>query len=256
MNRKEIQVRAHAMRIADVLSRVEFEKKPAIGSFGNAPPFGQWPEIDLDCMLPSHADMEFMLDDGAQPAIWPIDLGVIFEDTNGMIISFVRSVPLARVRGFGRRISRYVVQTHTVKLDRFGSIIEQWGGFYSRIAKTWVNVADDVGAPSTNPAPLVVIGAALRHRYEWAAVFSFPTGIKLRFGCSAAGALDLFRDRDSPEEGRRAALLHWVRKHWRRTSDAAEARSVRQHLRGVTEINWRGQAVSILPAEYEIEQAA
>src|SRR5262249_4612911 len=77
------------------------------------------------------------------------------------------------------------------------------------------------------------------------------TKASLMLPCDASAALDLFKFRDMPEgAARRAALLHWVSAHWRRSkTDPDEASRVIAHLRGQERFVWKdGLVVEILPA--------
>lgn len=268
INKDKIVMRAHAMRLANTLSLLEmnfetgWSKRRATHEakdFGEPPPLRLWPEIDMDTLLPENSEMDILVDDGVAPAVWPIDTGAAFSFEGGIRVALTRTVKMSDVRGVARRIFPHNVATHSIDIDKYGKLSGWGGGYFGRCNKEWTcltrggNYASFTTGDRTCFGASLMIGNALRHRYEWSSVFSFPNGLKLRFGCSARGALELFKDRDNLDGGRRKALLHWVARHWRRTSDPEIARDVRKHLRGVTEINWRGQSVSIVPAEYEIE---
>lgn len=264
----DVTIRAHAMRLADTLSRIDTpnqtkwnkESAQRKAKYIALPPsLADWPEIDVDGLLPENADKYVLVDNGLEPAIWPVDVAVAYPFEGGVRLGLLRTVAPKTLRGLARRVSRF--NAHGCNLDIANGTVVGWGGDYvGRFDQQWISLTAGgsyyAGGATENMkvnAPSAMIGIALRHRYEWSAVFSFPSGIKLRFGCDARGALQLFKDRDKPAEGRRRSLLHWVRRHWRKTSSADEARRVRQHLRGVTEITWRGMTVSVIPAEYEVE---
>jgi hypothetical protein len=68
----------------------------------------------------------------------------------------------------------------------------------------------------------------------------------------------MFRLRDVPPgKQRRAALLHWVRAHWRQRRQTVEADKVwiRAHLRGAWSYTWNGLQCQIEPSELDVEAA-
>lgn len=97
--------------------------------------------------------------------------------------------------------------------------------------------------------------AALTYRYEWGAQFSAGAA-KVIVPVSPAGVLELFNDRDKPENGdRRAALRHWVNAHLRKKPTVEdEFVPVRGHLRGQFDFKWRGFDVRIVPSAYDIDR--
>jgi hypothetical protein len=271
MLKDSVKMRARAMRLADVLSRVQISSQKDIEDNASKrrwkydafmpPPFNIWPEINVDFLLPENKDQELLYDDCAKgPAMWPLDHAQAMRSPNGGIqLVLVKTILPKTLRGKARRLSQYNIAGYSIYLDADGGFEDYGSGFYGLFNKRWMHllkggnyVSGCVAEPSYDGVR-AIIGAAVAQRYQWSAVFSFENGIKLRFGCSARGALVLFKDRDKPEFGRRKSLLHWVRKHWRQTSTLEESRAVRQHLRGITNFQWRGLQVSIIPAEYELE---
>lgn len=68
----------------------------------------------------------------------------------------------------------------------------------------------------------------------------------------STGVKGLFRLREKPELGRRAALLHWVREHFRRNRVDPECDIlVRRHLRGMDTFDWFGLNGRIIPPPTE-----
>lgn len=274
MKNTDVYMRARAMRLADTLSRIEMPKNQKWKTKAKGensyceqqqsliPSINKFPEIDVDYLLPWNQDEQIAYDDGSEPAVWPIDIGVAmnFDENNTIRIAAASSINPKVVRGVARRVSRWNLVYYFLEINEHGELIDHGSEYFGRFNKEWVSLLQGgnfvAGCSRSDPvsrAVPLVIGCALRQRYEWSAIFSFPYGLKLRYGCDARGALELFRDRDKPEEGRRSALLHWVRKHWRKTSNPDDAKEIRKHLRGVTKISWRGMDVCIVPSEYEIE---
>lgn len=271
---QSVIMRANAMRLAEKLSRltintekkiIDASQKREIRNDEFRPPkFNEWPEIDVDYILPENRDGYFLYDDCTKgPAVWPLDHAIALPDDNGgMRLVLGKTIPLKSLRGKAKRVSAYNLVVYSIDIDKHGRYVDYGSGFYGLFAGKWTHLMSGGNYVSGCEADRychgisVLVGAALAQRYQWSAVFLFENGLKLRFGCSARGALELFKDRDKPEEGRRKSLLHWVRRHWRQTSDPDTARAVRQHLRGVINFNWRGMSVSIIPSEFELEKAA
>lgn len=110
---------------------------------------------------------------------------------------------------------------------------------------------DDIGSR-------IAIGQtmALTYRYEWGAQFSIGRSARVIIPTTPGGVLELFNDRDKPEDrDRRAALRHWVRQHLRRKR-RGDFSKVRAHLRGSTKFSWRGFDVEIVPSAYDEERSA
>jgi hypothetical protein len=83
--------------------------------------------------------------------------------------------------------------------------------------------------------------------------------IGLTLSTDPVGARAVFKLRDLQEgEGRRKALIHWVRSHNRRRSTGnheAALTMVRQHLRGEMNFTWRGFECRIVPSFADQEAA-
>lgn len=101
-------------------------------------------------------------------------------------------------------------------------------------------------------------GLALRRRYHWSVLLGESAGPRVRFITDPAGMREIFRFRDIPPGRlRRAALLHWVKAHWRqrRAPTANDRAWIRQHLRGTWSYDWNGLRCQIEPSEYDLEKA-
>lgn len=97
-----------------------------------------------------------------------------------------------------------------------------------------------------------------QRRYRWRVVLGHSEGVTVSLTTDPTGASEVFRLRDVPPgKTRRAALLHWVERHWRRTrSDPTVERSVRASLRGCASFVWNGLKCEITPSEYDSERLA
>jgi hypothetical protein len=81
-------------------------------------------------------------------------------------------------------------------------------------------------------------------------------GPRARFVTDVQGIREVFRLRDVPAgQKRRAALLHWVKEHWRkqRCLTANDRIWVRTHLRGTWAFNWNGLHGQIEPSSDDID---
>lgn len=97
----------------------------------------------------------------------------------------------------------------------------------------------------------LVAGLTLRRHYLWSVLLGEGGGPRARFVTDPIGVREAFRLRDIPPGAkRRAALLHWVRAHWRKSrSVSADDRSwVRSHLRGAWSYEWNGLRCQIEPS--------
>ena len=280
-SKEKIRIRATAIRAADQLSKIAVNGfgRPASAEYFNGeserrhqhdyyvPKISDFPEIDMDPMLADEDDWFVLPDDGKAPAVWPISTAICMPTDGGTIITYAKSITSkeARLQG-AMSYSQFMVHGCSITLDKYNNVTHWGSGIFARLNRVWTRtninilyrshgeITPDPRTRKTEIGPSVIIGCALRHRYEWSALFHFPF-VTLRFGCSARGALDLFRDRDKLDsEARRAALLHWVRKHWRRTASIKEMREVRKHLRGRADILWYGINVTIIPSEFELDQ--
>lgn len=69
------------------------------------------------------------------------------------------------------------------------------------------------------------------------------------------GAREVFRLRDIPSDReRRAAILHWVAEHDRKSRIDDGTHLVRAHLRGESEFNWNGLRVEITPSRDDMRK--
>jgi len=271
LNIKANRTRVHAMRIALTLAQfspdllggtvktnnLKFRTRDLIVADCTS-----WPFIDLDPLLGNIE--EILIDDGAR-ASWPIDFGMCLPISNTNLdfrAVYARTISVKDARKLGAII-------FSPKMARFEMIDfvngrYDWGAeIRANLLGKWVKATPkppqgikDASGSSISLIGDMMAGAALRHRYEWSAIFDFPSGVSLRFGTNAQGVLEIFRDREkSYGELRRKSLLHWVRKHWRSGRSSGDAvHEVRKHMRGVEKLTWNGMDVMLVPAEYELEQ--
>jgi hypothetical protein len=270
-------IRVHAMRIAGALAGYDksafndhevHHSRGLISRTAAAPDPTEWPFIDLDPLI-GEID-EILVDDGAR-ATWPLDYAACLpftDDWRDWRVAYARTMSPKEARGHSCRVfspKMLRMQQVTFEAGRFDhgeANLALLGGRWVDAVRGPISSAKDMmggrkGCDTVSGMEgNIMAGAALRLRYEWSAIFSFPNGLNLRFGTSAAGALALFRDRDKGlSELRRSPLLHWVGRHWRRGPAPKEAvHEVRTHLRGKEQISWAGMDVTLVPSEYEVEQ--
>lgn len=277
LDREKHRRRVFAMRVA--MNLAQFDPRRFITSKATSltlrestlvcPNPSEWSFIDIDPLL-IDSDEKYFLLDNKYTAVWPIDITLAFpfgESAADFRIFHSRTVSPKDVRGLATRLSPKMATVQSI--DFADGIFSFGGDIISMLSGKWVPaVASKLFNQRNGPIDRVereykddysammsiAVGAALRHRYEWSAIFDFPTGIRLRFGTDAGGALAIFKDRERPPEGRRSPLLHWVARHWRRTSRTVTP--ITTHLRGVQRFEWWGLPVTIIPAQYEIERAA
>ncbi len=197
----------------------------------------------------------------------PVDFGVVWPNSEdapgGLMTHRIRTVSPRYLRG---------------KVDRIGARNLEWlpGALTpnlvyhpARMFAMWVNkrwqhnpaiLEAAIPKEDSNRFPEMLNtlhSAALTYRYEWGAQFSFLGSPKIILPTTPRGVLELFNDRDKPEDrDRRIALRHWVNAHLRtKRSAPGEFTEVRGHLRGCFDFTWRGYSVSIVPSQYDIDRS-
>lgn len=121
-----------------------------------------------------------------------------------------------------------------------------------------------LGLPSTDAAGnlfLTACSVAFSLRYEWLVVIGAEDNASILVPVERMACKELFRLRDIPEgKARRAALLHFVTQHWKRSRSQAPAEDpavfVREHLRGQTKFTWNGLTCEVIPPKYDVERLA
>jgi len=102
------------------------------------------------------------------------------------------------------------------------------------------------------------ISMAFTRRYFWRVLIGYEGSPGISFSTDPSGVREVFRLRDIPEgRGRREALRHWVRDHWRRVrKDTGDTAHVRRHLRGAERFVWNGMRCEIYPSDFDVDQLA
>lgn len=169
--------------------------------------------------------------------------------------SAVRTVSRRAARG-ARRLFPTMVEHHVAIIHRgathqYGKRFLGWAGGRWHWA--------DSPHPYAHVERQFVLGCGLAVYLQqeiergWHVVLGYDDAPGIRFASSPAGAIECFRLRDIPNgKSRRAALLHWVNAHWRRSLSAADEQSavveVRKHLRGQRSFSWNGLRCEIVPS--------
>jgi hypothetical protein len=98
-------------------------------------------------------------------------------------------------------------------------------------------------------------GMSLRRYYLWSVLLGEGTGPRARFSTEATGIREAFRLRDIPPgKRRRAALLHWVKAHWRKSRASASDKAwVDAYLRGAWSYAWNGLRCQIEPSIEDLD---
>lgn len=111
-------------------------------------------------------------------------------------------------------------------------------------------------APNVVYMAASMLAGAFNARYLWSAIIAEDNRPGIAFETDPAGIRELFRDRDLPAgHTRRAALLHWVSKHMRKSrSDPDALHEVRAYLRGRRCFSWHGYRCEIVPSAYDLER--
>jgi hypothetical protein len=117
-------------------------------------------------------------------------------------------------------------------------------------------VDDNEGITSTCQT---LLGLAFTRDIVWRVVFKSPSGISVSISTDTAGAMAAFRNRQPNETtGRRDALRHWVRQHYREKpvdeGDEPQHVIVRQHLRGRTPFRWFGIDCELVVSPFDMRR--
>lgn len=212
---------------------------------------------------------------------WPMSIGNLnydFSKEHGRSIQFTywQSVDPKKLRGRFKFVGRKNIGFYVGYLERNGDFVSAvqyagWDGTRWRTCRRLgyedsfldavrnsggapIKEALDIGEDNIGIRAAMGQSVALTMRYEWGAQFSLKGSPKVIVPTTPRGILELFNDRDKPEDkDRRAALKHWVNQHIRR-SQAGSFRHVRSHLRGELSFSWRGYDVTIKPSQFDVEK--
>jgi hypothetical protein len=121
----------------------------------------------------------------------------------------------------------------------------------------YVELDERMSTHEADSAVRFACASAWAEENEWAVRFGLPGAPRLALVADPVACRDLLRLRDKPEgRDRRAALLHWVRRHWRRGRRDPEAEhQVRAHLRGADTCSWFGLDCQIVPSKPDADNA-
>jgi hypothetical protein len=105
----------------------------------------------------------------------------------------------------------------------------------------------------------MLLGLSFTRDLVWRVVFKSPAGICISLSTDTAGAMAAFRNRQPNDvTGRRDALRHWVRQHYRAKhvdeGDEPEKVIVRQHLRGRTPFRWLGIDCELVVSPFDVRR--
>ncbi len=110
------------------------------------------------------------------------------------------------------------------------------------------------GRGETERVANFIVNVAVTRHYAWGVRLGYIGTPSLNLMTDPTGVAELLRCRDGGEKGKRAAVLHWVRDHWRRKrADSDAFVKVRAHLRGRTRFEWDGMHCEIVPSNADLE---
>jgi hypothetical protein len=238
------------------------------------PPKASFKGIDPIFLYGTDEDWFFNPHDCTPDVLWPVDVSLIVEDSYsdngiGLSIQRLRAVTAKDVRGYARRVSKFMLRRDTyAEIDgrMFGG-----SGLMSYLGAEWIDAENktfwlrgDIPTKSFGKAGLAVerqagnlaVALALRQRYEWAVNIGFENTPTVRIVTDPTGLKELFKDREPiPSKDRKDALMTWVTDHWRQLRYDPETEGyVRKFIRGTTKFSWRGFQCEIKPAAYDMER--
>lgn len=194
---------------------------------------------------------------------WPLSFGFTLPESgtrDGLLTTGFRSITPKELRGKVRHVGKFNIEWRTGTLSP--NLEFQGAHFYGMWSNgKWLHNVSNIDSMSRPDDGISMrmhlsFSVALTYRYVWGAQFSVG-GAKAIVPVTPAGVLELFNDRDKPDDrDRRAALRHWVNSYLRKKplseDDFVE---VRAHLRGQFDFRWRGFDVRIVPSQYDIDRS-
>ncbi|MEU3708995.1 hypothetical protein [Streptomyces catenulae] len=186
-------------------------------------------------------------------------------DHGRMLVRRVRFVrrPIAPVP----RSARHIIELATLAVtDEEKGIAETTVAYYGTDGGSGTRFTNlFTGAPADAGEDLLLrvsLGLQFMRRYDWHVRIKGPKGTGLLIPATAAGCRELLAERDLADgEVRRAALVHLVSEHQRRTpsarrdsADPADLTWVREHSRGRRQFTWNGMRGEVLPAQDVIDR--
>lgn len=216
-------------------------------------------------------DDYFFLTGGTPEVVWPVRVGLGIRKESGVwVFQSMRSAAAKELRGRVNVVAPKMLAFDIVQMEPDGRCqgVTEYAAW---INKHWVDAGrgtfkrhhDFAGNMPTYKGEAgtfhtkcdLMMGHALRQRYEWSVSIREPHGPSFRFATDATGVRQMLKERDKGESGRRDALRGWVIDHWRQTRDDPEVEIyVRKHLRGGEQFAWRGYQCEWRPSEFDREQ--
>lgn len=225
--------------------------------------------LDVSHIL--EGDDYFFLTDGTPEVVWPVKVGLAVKQESGQwVFQVVRSVTAKQLRGRVNIVAPRMLALDIVQMRPDGRCVGV-NEYAAWVNKRWVDAAkgafkrhhDTAGnmphykgeAESFHIKCGMMIGHALRHRYEWSVSVGEPGGPSFRFATDATGIRQMLNERDKGATGRRDALRGWVVDHWRQSRHDPEMEVyVRKHLRGGETFTWRGYECDWRPSDFDKER--
>ena len=175
-------------------------------------------------------------------------------------IQRTRQVTAKDVRGRVSQLMPYMIEQRVVFLDRITNLgepiviilgsgdLEEWHsiGFHQRTF---------IFGQNEERRMHLSFGLAATRQEQWIVTIRRDNNPSMLFPTDPVGVREMFRFRDIPEgKKRRAALVHWVDEHYRRSHNDSSAQSyVRKHLRGKTAFTWNGLHCTVKPPILDAE---
>jgi hypothetical protein len=168
------------------------------------------------------------------------------------------------VRGRVTKVMPYMLETGVAGIWRDGKslVSEQryFGSFdddlWRCIGPTTAGMYGSAMVEVDSMALLASMNIHFLRDYDWGVHLGYVGYPTINFPTDPTGVLEVFRLRDIPEgKTRRAALLHWVKEHWRqsRNDDAALTR-VKEHMRGQRTFVWNDLHCTIKPSPHDVRR--
>lgn len=126
--------------------------------------------------------------------------------------------------------------------------------FISKTMDKFHLAVEDEEPEVTHNVCQMLLGVMFSRDLEWRVVIKGPSGVSLSLPTDYSGAMAAFRNRDPEGSGRREALKHWVKQHYRKSTKDDDEILVREHLRGRTPFRWLGMDCELVVSPWDLRR--
>ena len=216
----------------------------------------------------------FGMEDEFVDTCWPIDEGIITRKEDSYFLTRMYTITPQEARGLAHSFTPKMAKLLYLRLADNGrwsaeqSIIGfmngRWRALDGQMTRERRSGAGAVVASrhsrvkwqhELHDSVSLGLSLALSRRYSWhVALGARADGPRILLPTNPQGCLQFFKNRERASNmSRRAALRHWVQRHYRDSSDTGLA-FVREHLRGQVEFRWSDLDCEIFVSAFDLEK--